>query len=198
MSFKPTDTVSPSFLDRWFLKSGKAVCVIVFIVVLFFGQWLLIAIPTPVTAAQVLGPFLMVLIAGIACYIAWQQKETAEYKVKLDLFDRRYRVYRGLMDLLAAVVREENISPEVMGKFYCETDTKRFLFGDDINDYLKEVHEKVVNVRLLRRRIEPHPNITEEQRGKAIEKENELVSWLDERITEAATKFDRYMSFKKL
>src|SRR5207249_4626928 len=113
MSFEPTNTASPSFLERWFPQSGKPVCICVgvFSAVVFFGLWLLIAISNvnrgthpALTAVQILGSLLTPLIAGIAVYIAWQQKEAAEYNVKLDLFDRRYRVYRGLMDLLAAAV----------------------------------------------------------------------------------------------
>jgi hypothetical protein len=114
------------------------------------------------------------------------------------LFDRRYRVYRGLMELLAAAVNDENVNHEALGRFYRETDTKRFLFDDDINDYLNEIRKRVLEARNLKRLSEPHPSISEDRRDKTIEKETEAVFWLQDQISEAAKKFDRYMSFKNL
>jgi hypothetical protein len=105
------------------------------------------------TGVQILGGMLTPVIAVVAVYIAWQQHKTARDKLKLDLFDRRYKVYRGLMDLFACVATEGTVSNEDLGKFYRETDQKRFLFDDDVCDYLTEVRKKVVELRQAHRLV---------------------------------------------
>ena len=145
--------------------------------------------------ASVVQAVATVMIAGAACYIAWRQHRTAEAKLRLDLFDRRFRVYRGLMDLLGDAVREPNISMDALGKFYLATDEKRFLFGKDIIEYLDEVKNKVVALRHAQREIEQLPE--NQQRNAAIEADVNLLEWLEKQIGEAQFRFMKYLDFRR-
>ncbi len=157
---------------------------------------------TFLTGVQILGGLLTPVIAILAAYIAWQQYKTGRDKLKLDLFDRRYRVYRGLMDLLAAVASNETVSDEDLRKFYRETDQKRFLFGDDIRDYLTEVRQKAVKLRQANRLIAAAhdsggQNIHQGRLREGSDLQLDLMAWFEEQIEQAGRGFEKYLGFKK-
>ena len=64
--------------------------------------------------AEVLSGFTTPLIAAIALYIAWQQHKTSWDALKVNLYDRRLKVYRGLVDLFAVVLQDVDINPSAM------------------------------------------------------------------------------------
>jgi hypothetical protein len=94
---------------------------------------------------------LTVVIAAGAAMIAWWQYQTAAAKLKLDLFERRLRVYEGLMRLLGEVVAGPG-EKSPLSEFYAATNEKRFLFDSDITDYLKEVKDNVIKLRQAQRK----------------------------------------------
>ena len=53
---------------------------------------------------QVLSALLVPTIALFACYIAWRQWRTAQNKLKLDLFEKRFAVYDTARNLFDSVV----------------------------------------------------------------------------------------------
>ena len=133
-------------------------------------------------------------IASFVAYIAWQQHKTASDKLKLDLSDRRYKVYRGCMDFLGEAVREPRIPKEALRTFFAKTHEGRFLFGDDIKGFLVEVREKIGQLRHAQEKIDLFPEGAE--RDAAINLGNELLSWVDKQIEQAAGKFEKYLAFK--
>lgn len=140
------------------------------------------------------------VIAVAAVYIAWRQAEIARAKLRLDLFDRRFRVYRGLMDLLDAVSQETPLDAP-LSTFYRETDEKRFLFDSDIVDYLKEVREKAVKLKLALQKtaaLREHQSGTVESKATdAIDESLDLRAWLEDQIEAAQRKFLKYLDFKR-
>ena len=140
---------------------------------------------------QILSGLLTPLIAILAGYIAWQQYRTARDKLKLDLYDRRFRVYRGLMDFLHAVIQEGSASRDALGKYYSETNEKKFLFDADVTDYMEEVRDKAVRLRQVGRKIENLPENQEQERSTAIDEDAELCQWFEEQAEERSTSFNR-------
>ena len=133
---------------------------------------------------------LTLTIAGLSLGIAYRQFKTAHDNLRLSLYERRYKVYRGLMDLLGSVS-----DASALGRFYKRTDQKRFLFKDDIVDYLREVREKVGEAQRLDLRIREMPHLTDDDRNALIERRVELDSWFDNQIEEAQMRFKPYLAF---
>jgi hypothetical protein len=97
------------------------------------------------------------VIAILAAYIAWRQHQTAQSKLKLDLYDRRFKVYRGLMDLFAAVLRDVKVLPTDLANYYIQTNEKVFLFDSDIVAFMTHVREKAVELRQIKQKMELIP-----------------------------------------
>lgn len=65
---------------------------------------------------EVFSGLLQPTIAIIAVYIAYQQYKTGRDRVRLDLYDKRFMVFDGLMDLLAHIMREGNVITKLYNK----------------------------------------------------------------------------------
>src|SRR5689334_7588384 len=94
-----------------------------------------------------ISPLLTTLIAAFVAYVAWQQYKTAKTKLKLDLFDRRYKVWQTLQDFLGTIIRDADMNDDALRKFVVGTGDAEFLFKDEVPDYLHEVRERAVNLR---------------------------------------------------
>jgi hypothetical protein len=86
------------------------------------------------------------IAVGVAvAYIAWRQHKVAQEKLRLDLFEKRYAVYRAFVDKIRAP--EVSTGPDdhtlkIHDAFWERLLEAKFLFGDDLNKYLKEVWKR--------------------------------------------------------
>jgi hypothetical protein len=83
----------------------------------------------------------LVVVAAIAALIAYLQWVTAHQRVVVDLFDRRRKAFESVEDALRPVFREGEVSTEALREFFAAKFECRFLFGQDVNDYLDSLHK---------------------------------------------------------
>ena len=76
--------------------------------------------------------FVSVAVLGVQ-YAQWR---TANQKVVIDLYDRRLKVYAQLEKAIGPVLREGKVNGEAFKEFMIGQADARFLFGDDIHEYL--------------------------------------------------------------
>jgi len=67
---------------------------------------------TPAIVIDIIKTLLTLFVACIAARIAWRQAKTQEYKVKLDLFERRMKIYDAVREALMMIYRDGKISNE--------------------------------------------------------------------------------------
>lgn len=83
------------------------------------------------------GPIATVIAASAAAYFARQQWKTAEEKVRLDLFDRRFATYQELR-AEASIARMGHESAVVA--FKTAASRAQFLFGPEVTSFLEATH----------------------------------------------------------
>ena len=137
------------------------------------------------------------VIAIVALYIAWCQHQTAQGKLKLDLYDRRFKVYRGLMDLLAAVVRDAKVSRDELAKYYVETNERQFLFDEDIVHFMTQVRDKAIDLHRVNNQMEKLSDGREDELHQLTEQDSELLRWFIEQEELAPGRFEKYLGFKR-
>ncbi len=140
---------------------------------------------------------LMPVIAIVALHIAWRQHQTAQGKLKLDLYDRRFNVYRGLMDLFAAVLRDVKVSHDELAKYRAETNEKQFLFDEDIVKFMTQVRDKAIDLRHVNQQMEKLSDGRENERRQLAEQDSELLRWFNEQEELAPGRFEEYLGFKR-
>ena len=142
---------------------------------------------------------IMTVVAVLTLCLLRGQFKNERYRLKLDLWDRRYEVYHALMELLAAST-DTPPSREDIAKFSARTAQKQFLFKDHVLDYIEKVRK---NASELRIQTESHKRKGQDWNGdteeaKMIdEKISELDKWLDDQILIAPKHFQEYLGFKK-
>src|SRR5579859_179786 len=84
---------------------------------------------------------LTLVIGGIAVYIASRQWKTAAYRVKLDLYAQRIRVFDEFRKLLGLIYTTGIDDPQLF-EFLSKTSEAVFLFGPEIAEYRDEVYRR--------------------------------------------------------
>jgi hypothetical protein len=133
-------------------------------------------------------------IAIITTYIAVQQWKTNRNKLKLDLYDRRFKVFERIRDILAmmfTVVSDDKRLFELLGG----TREAEFLFGAEIKGYIEEVYRRASALSSARNQLrEILGTAPTETRIRLADIESEHVKGALEESRAAADKFKRYLT----
>jgi hypothetical protein len=85
-----------------------------------------------------LQPWILAVIAGLGLLIAYFQWRTAHQRVVLDLFDRRLQTFELAELACTTIISSGKASEEALRLLHQAKGKARFLFGNDVNAYLKE------------------------------------------------------------
>jgi hypothetical protein len=138
--------------------------------------------------------FLTILVGAFVACIAYQQYRISAEKFKLDLFDRRFSVYKGTQVFLSHILKEAKFELEQLFQFRADTQDAVFLFDDDIMNYLKEIDSKALEFRGLQMTLEGVPR--GEERTRLCQKETELLTWLTDQLPKLKEVFSPYLKFE--
>ncbi|MBI3896029.1 MAG: hypothetical protein HY313_08865 [Acidobacteria bacterium] len=128
------------------------------------------------------------IIALVTVYIAYQQYHLERVRWKMQLYDRRYQIFRAVAELIAEILQIGTVSDEGLRKFLRESRDKSFFFEKDIQDFLDAVYEKAVDLKTFSDVIAGGGN------HETIEKKEELQLWFSGKIDEAREKFGEYLA----
>ena len=104
--------------------------------------------------AQILQALLTPVIGIAVVYIAWQQWQANTRKLKLEMYDRRRRIYGEVIAFLSLVLRGD-FKPDMSAVsvfqrgvivFRRETAEADVLFGSDITSYIDEVLNQALDI----------------------------------------------------
>lgn len=138
-----------------------------------------------------LSGFLTPLLGIIATAVIVMQYVLQKNKWKLDLFDKRYPIYDATKKYLASIAQEAKITHNELFDFLRNTKDSNFLFGTDVNDFLKLLYKKGVDLAHIGRVA--RTATIENQRLKAIDDEHYLLNWFSEQFDEANKVFGKYL-----
>jgi len=135
------------------------------------------------------------VIAGVVAYIAYQQHKTNRDKLRLDLYNKRYEVFRSLMILLARILQQGNIQYEQVKEFSRATKEVVFLFDEGIETYLETIRKTALDLWTAEETMKPLP-VGKERSAKAAEV-SELLNWFIKQHKVAVDKFGKYLKFEQ-
>ena len=118
---------------------------------------------------------LVPVIAVLGAYLAYRQWRLAQNKFKLDLFDRRLRIYEAARDLLASIMSSGKADDQKMFTILVVGREANWLLNDSIAEYfVKEIYRKAVDLQMYDAEL---PGATGEDRTSNIRKQRELKEW---------------------
>ena len=125
--------------------------------------------------------------------IAYQQWRVARNKLRLDLFDRRYKVYESTRKFLSVIFREARFEDSDLFTFFAGTSDAEFLFDSSVVKYLDQIRNRALDMRTHQKKYELMP--VGEERSKHIEAELIELNWLTSQLREMSKVFVPYLGF---
>ncbi len=98
------------------------------------------------TWVDLLSAGLTPMVAITTVYIAYQQYRVNAERLRLDLYERRLGVLRGVRSHFFAVMRHGIAREQDFNDFVGATAEAQFLFGPEITDFIKEISKRSLNL----------------------------------------------------
>jgi len=130
-------------------------------------------------------------IAALGLGIAFMQWQTAHRKVLLDLFDKRMAAYSQLSASVSAIQNEAEVQMNLIGDFVRAMQQARFLFGNEVLEFLEETRLLIINLRRDQRSIQ-RPDLPEQRRSDLIEQaalKEEALGAFHSRLTDLVSPY---------
>lgn len=124
-----------------------------------------------------LSALLVPTVAVLGSVIAYRQWRTAQNKLKLDLFEKRFSVYDAARKLLSSIMTSGKAKDENIFAFLSGTREAKWLLNSDIADYLEEqIYHKAIELQTLSSELEGMP--VGEERSANVQKQSEIKKWM--------------------
>ena len=134
------------------------------------------------------------LVVGISvAFIALQQWLLARHKLRLELFEKRYKVYETSARFLSVILSLANFTDEDLRAFNIGTMDAVFLYPKHITDYLHKIRCRALDMRLFQTQFTPLP--VGEERSKLVQKNHDELTWLTDQLTKLPTVFAPFLGF---
>ena len=150
--------------------------------------------------AQILQALLTPVIGIAVVYIAWQQWQANTRKLKLEMYDRRRRIYGEVVAFLSLVLRDFNPDDPAIIAFRRETAEADFLFGSDVTSYIDEVFKQALDIRVahLERRDFTQETPPDYDHAKVVAAIRDLKKWFARQHDIARGKFKPYLDVSQI
>ena len=135
-----------------------------------------------------------IVIGVFVAYTAYNQYRLSKEKFKLDMFDKRYGVYKNTQVFLTKILRDAKIEMEDIFEFRAGTQNSVFLFKEDIPNYLKSIDKKALELLEIHESLDG--DLKAKERSEMCRKQTDLLHWLTNQLPELKNKFVTYLKFK--
>jgi hypothetical protein len=129
-------------------------------------------------------------IACFGAYISYKQWQLGQYKLKHDLFEKRWLIYATTHDAIALFL---NGSEEAKLKQYGDLKVKivgaKFLFPPDVCTYLNDISNQIYEIRTLEHSIQ----IGIQSREDIIQDHKRSYEWLEDQLVVLSNKMKPYL-----
>lgn len=136
------------------------------------------------------------IVAAAALRVSRQQVRINETKLRLDMYDRRVKVYGAVKDLLGAFLANGTLSTADLVKFREQIAEADFLFGEEIQDYLAEMDGQARRLIIEETKYRRHAHAKSEQSERAYEAVDKLHLWFLDQPEAAKAMFKRSLSME--
>lgn len=123
-----------------------------------------------------LSALLTPIVAVLGSFVAFRQWRLAQNKLKLDLFDRRFSVYKAASMLLTSIMTSGKAQDEDVFRYKVATLEAKWLLSSEVAEYLdKQLYEKAVDLQTIHAEQE---GLAGEARTNNLRDQRVLKEWL--------------------
>lgn len=135
------------------------------------------------------------LVAIFGSYIAYQQWITAQNKLKLELFEKRLKIYNSATTYISSVITSGKATDQELRDLIVGTKEAKWLLSPEIAKYLdEELYSKGVDLQCLSAELEGMP--ASDERTKNIHQQRDIKKWLNAQYIKLDNKFSKYLKLR--
>jgi hypothetical protein len=134
-------------------------------------------------------------VAILGALIAYRQWRLAQNKLKLDLFDRRYRVYEAARSFLASIMTSGKAGDDKLFEFNLATRDAKWLLDPPVANYLRtEIYDKAIDLQILDAELVGVG--VGEERSRNVQAQAELKKWFMRQFDVLDDKFSPFLQLQ--
>ncbi|HUT22416.1 MAG TPA: hypothetical protein VMX18_03360 [Candidatus Bipolaricaulota bacterium] len=137
------------------------------------------------------------MIAIFVAYIAYQEHRTRSDQFKLNLYDRRYTIYKAITALLRDAMINATVNPKVLNQFIADTNEREFLFDKEIPNYIDTLRGKAIRLAMVSRLLNDARLPIGDKRTGLAQESYDLLTWFQKQFDESRELFKKYLIFKE-
>lgn len=142
------------------------------------------------------------IISGVATLmmviVAWtnyRQHLLSKEKFKLDMFEKRFAVYKATQRFLTKIMQAAKVEVDDVFEFRRGTQDATFLFKRDIEEYIRKIDAKSLDLRSAEMSYTDVPH--GEERNKLVKCESDLLKELLSELPKLKDIFAPYLRFDR-
>ena len=149
---------------------------------------------------EIFNALLTPIIAIIAVYFARQQYVIQHKTFNVQLYERRYIVFKSFMTFFADIMRDGKISYQRLSQFYAEASEADYLFSNLISEKREEIYERGLSFINTHEKLYPSdgsPGLEVGSERTEVAQENSAhLKWFIKEIKIVKASFKSEMSIK--
>lgn len=149
-----------------------------------------------ISVMAILIPVITILIAVIVAWTGYQQYRVAKEKLKFDLFEKRFSVYKGVQIFLSQIMQKGELNLDSVWELQKATEEAKFLFEDEIPKYIDSIRNKALKMWAIQSKSKNMP--TGDGKNNFIDKEGTLFTELTNELSTLSQVFMPYLKFSIL
>lgn len=142
------------------------------------------------------------LIALIALWIAYQQMKSNRDKVRLDLFEKRMKIFLIVRESLGTILADGSSKNINWKDFHFAIEQSKFILSEELQEFLTEIETKTRQIRaqeVLLFGVNDRGGVPiGERRNKICEENSELLKWLTDQFEPLQNRFAKFMKMNKI
>ena len=149
---------------------------------------------------DILSALLVPVIAIVGLIITYQQYKINQQRLKHELYERRLVIFKHMKTYLSEILSSGTVTYQRAMQFNYDVAESTFILNEDINNRIKEIYSKSVDMATIYERLNPADGSSGlpkgEERTKASQDKLELQLWLTNQLTELKPLFINHLSLK--
>jgi hypothetical protein len=146
--------------------------------------------------SNLIQPAATFFVGAVLAVIAFLQFKVAHDKLRLELFDRRYKIFAATKAFLVVITRNARFENSDLYEFFGGTSDAEFLFDADVLEYVKQISNRAIDMDSFQKTYQGLP--TGDERSKWTKKERDELVWLTQQLTVMVKVFAPYLSYAKV
>jgi hypothetical protein len=120
-----------------------------------------------------------IVIAIIGIYIGIRQYRTGRDQYRLNLYDKRFAVFKATQSFLRDIVKNARVTDDSSaGKFWDAVDDAQFLFKEPVAGYMANLRQQCLHLMICEGRLYGEGRLpVGEERNRVSQENSDLLKW---------------------